>query len=132
MDLVEFIIVCEDSEPFRQPVDLERYPDYYDVVKTPMDFGTIKEKLAAGNYNSPLELCKDMRLVFCNARLYTPNKRSRIYSMVLRLSALVEEKLKVILSDYKNAQRSKSKSGESGNMKRAGAKEGQNTRNSLR
>ncbi|XP_040194940.1 bromodomain and WD repeat-containing protein 1-like isoform X5 [Rana temporaria] len=131
MDLVEFIIVCEDSEPFRQPVDLERYPDYYDVVKTPMDFGTIKEKMAAGNYNSPLELCKDMRLVFCNARLYTPNKRSRIYSMVLRLSALVEEKLKVILSDYKHAQRSKIRSGESGNMKRVGAKLGRYARHSL-
>lgn len=54
------------------------------MVKTPMDFGTIKEKMAAGNYNSPLELCKDMRLVFCNARLYTPNKRSRVSAADLK------------------------------------------------
>ncbi|KAM9319596.1 bromodomain and WD repeat-containing protein 1 [Gastrophryne carolinensis] len=103
MDLVDFIIECEDSEPFREPVDREQYPDYHDVVKTPMDFGTIKEKVSAGNYSSPLEFCKDMRLVFSNAKLYTPNKRSRIYSMVLRLSALVEEKVKVLLSNYKTA-----------------------------
>nr|DBA34530.1 TPA: hypothetical protein GDO54_002081 [Pyxicephalus adspersus] len=132
MDLVEFVIVREDSEPFREPVDLERYPDYYDVVKTPMDFGTIKEKLSAGNYSNPLEFCKDVRLVFSNAKVYTPNKRSRIYSMVLRLSALVEERLKVILSDYKIAQKSKGKPEESGSMKKSGAKEGQWINGSLR
>ncbi|XP_075053356.1 bromodomain and WD repeat-containing protein 1 isoform X1 [Mixophyes fleayi] len=104
--LVDFVIDCEDSQPFREPVDLELYPDYKNIIKTPMDFGTIKERFAAGNYSSPLELCKDMRLVFSNAKLYTPNKRSRIYSMVLRLSALVEEKMKVILSDYKAEKKS--------------------------
>ncbi|XP_063812654.1 bromodomain and WD repeat-containing protein 1 isoform X2 [Pseudophryne corroboree] len=77
MKLVDFIIECEDSEPFREPVDLDQYPDYEIIIKTPMDFGTIKEKLSARNYRSPLELCEDMRLVFSNARLYTPNKKSR-------------------------------------------------------
>lgn len=34
---------------FHEPVDAEKLeiPDYYDVVSTPMDFGTIKNKLSA-------------------------------------------------------------------------------------
>ncbi|XP_056415651.1 bromodomain and WD repeat-containing protein 1 [Hyla sarda] len=105
MDLVDFLIDCEDSEPFREMVDSEQFPDYKDIIKTPMDFGTIKETLSAEGYSSPYDLCNDMRLVFSNAKLYTPNKKSRIYGMVLRLSALMEERMKGILFEYKAAQK---------------------------
>ncbi|XP_044141837.1 LOW QUALITY PROTEIN: bromodomain and WD repeat-containing protein 1-like [Bufo gargarizans] len=130
MDLVDFIIDCEDSEPFREPVDLEQFPDYKDIIETPMDFGTIKETLAAENYSSPYDLCGDMRLVFFNAKLYTPNKKSRIYGMVLRLSALVEERMKGILSDYKAAQKSHTSPKDCRVVKRAHVKEMQRERRS--
>nr|ACG69450.1 bromodomain and WD repeat-containing protein 1 (predicted) [Otolemur garnettii] len=104
-ELVNLIFQCEDSEPFRQPVDLVEYPDYRDIIDTPMDFGTVRETLDAGNYDSPLEFCKDIRLIFSNAKAYTPNKRSKIYSMTLRLSALFEEKMKKITSDFKIGQK---------------------------
>ncbi|XP_058152229.1 bromodomain and WD repeat-containing protein 1 isoform X2 [Dasypus novemcinctus] len=104
-ELVTLIFQCEDSEPFRQPVDLVDYPDYRDIIDTPMDFGTVRETLEAGNYDSPLEFCKDIRLIFSNAKAYTPNKRSKIYSMTLRLSALFEEKMKKISSDFKIGQK---------------------------
>ncbi|XP_060054692.1 bromodomain and WD repeat-containing protein 1 isoform X1 [Erinaceus europaeus] len=104
-ELVSLIFQCEDSEPFRQPVDLVEYPDYRDIIDTPMDLGTVRETLEAGNYDSPLEFCKDIRLIFSNAKAYTPNKRSKIYSMTLRLSALFEEKMKKISSDFKIRQK---------------------------
>ncbi|KAM5333728.1 bromodomain and WD repeat-containing protein 1 isoform 2-T2 [Glossophaga mutica] len=104
-ELVNLIFQCEDSEPFRQPVDLVEYPDYRDIIDTPMDFGTVRETLEAENYDSPLEFCKDIRLIFSNAKAYTPNKRSKIYSMTLRLSALFEEKMKKISSDFKLGQK---------------------------
>ncbi|XP_042543164.1 bromodomain and WD repeat-containing protein 1 isoform X1 [Dipodomys spectabilis] len=104
-ELVNLIFQCEDSEPFRQPVDLVEYPDYRDIIDTPMDFGTVRETLEAGNYDNPSEFCKDVRLVFSNAKAYTPNKRSKIYSMTLRLSALFEEKMKKISSDFKIGQK---------------------------
>ncbi|KAH0622101.1 hypothetical protein JD844_024090 [Phrynosoma platyrhinos] len=84
-ELLNLIFQCEDSEPFRQPVDLLEYPDYRDIIDTPMDFATVRETLEAGNYESPMELCKDVRLIFSNSKVYTPCKRSRIYSMSLRL-----------------------------------------------
>uniref|UniRef100_A0A8B9Q1X5 Bromodomain and WD repeat domain containing 3 n=1 Tax=Apteryx owenii TaxID=8824 RepID=A0A8B9Q1X5_APTOW len=101
--LLNLIYEREDSEPFRQPVDLFSYPDYRDIVDTPMDFSTVKETLEAGNYTSPLEFYKDIRLIFCNSKAYTPNKKSRIYSMTLRLSALFENHMKNIISEYKSA-----------------------------
>ncbi|KAI4900691.1 hypothetical protein NFI96_033776, partial [Prochilodus magdalenae] len=103
-ELLELIFQCEDSEPFRQPVDLEDYPDYLDIVDTPMDFGTVLNTLLAGEYESPMDLCKDVRLIFSNSKAYTPSKKSRIYSMSLRLSALFEEHISSILADFKAAQ----------------------------
>ncbi|XP_048361765.1 PH-interacting protein [Sphaerodactylus townsendi] len=104
-ELLNLIFQCEDSEPFRQPVDLLEYPDYRDIIDTPMDFATVRETLEVGNYESPMELCKDVRLIFSNSKVYTPCKRSRIYSMSLRLSAFFEEHISSILSDYKTALR---------------------------
>ncbi|XP_071268512.1 PH-interacting protein isoform X3 [Salvelinus alpinus] len=100
-NLLDLLFQCEDSEPFRQPVHLEQYPDYLDIVETPMDFGTVRSMLSAGEYTSPLELCQDVRLIFSNSKAYTPSKKSRIYSMSLRLSALFEEHVSSILADYK-------------------------------
>uniref|UniRef100_A0A8C6P815 Bromodomain and WD repeat domain containing 1 n=1 Tax=Nothobranchius furzeri TaxID=105023 RepID=A0A8C6P815_NOTFU len=104
--LINYIFDCEDSEPFRQPVDPENYPDYFDIIHTPMDFGTVKRTLEEDGYENPVELCKDTRLIFVNAKAYTPNKRSKIYSMTLRLSAFFEDKIRNIISEYKTAIKS--------------------------
>uniref|UniRef100_A0A8C4HYM9 PH-interacting protein n=1 Tax=Dicentrarchus labrax TaxID=13489 RepID=A0A8C4HYM9_DICLA len=100
-ELLDLIFQCEDSEPFREPVDLQEYPDYLQIVESPMDFGTVLNTLTEGKYQSPIELCKDVRLIFSNSKAYTPSKKSRIYSMSLRLSALFEEHVSSILADYK-------------------------------
>ncbi|KAM3861557.1 LOW QUALITY PROTEIN: PH-interacting protein [Diretmus argenteus] len=100
-ELLDLIFQCEDSEPFREPVDLQEYPDYLEIVDSPMDFGTVLNTLTEGKYQSPIELCEDIRLIFSNSKAYTPSKKSRIYSMSLRLSALFEEHVSSILADYK-------------------------------
>ncbi|XP_077421663.1 bromodomain and WD repeat-containing protein 3 isoform X2 [Vanacampus margaritifer] len=105
-NLLNYILECEDSEPFRQPVDPQNYPDYHDIIDTPMDFGTVRRTLEEERYENPIELCKDTRLIFANAKAYTPNKRSKIYSMTLRLSAFFEEQIRTIISDYKTAVKS--------------------------
>uniref|UniRef100_A0A673CB81 Bromodomain and WD repeat domain containing 1 n=1 Tax=Sphaeramia orbicularis TaxID=375764 RepID=A0A673CB81_9TELE len=105
-NLLNYIFECEDSEPFRQPVDPQNYPDYHGIIDTPMDFGTVKRTLEEDHYENPTELCKDTRLIFANAKAYTPNKRSKIYSMTLRLSAFFEEQIRTIISEYKTAIKS--------------------------
>ena len=51
---------------FAEPVNAEslNIPDYYTIVKNPMDFGTITTKLKEMRYNNITEL------VFSNCRLY--------------------------------------------------------------
>uniref|UniRef100_A0A8C4GYG8 Bromodomain and WD repeat domain containing 1 n=1 Tax=Dicentrarchus labrax TaxID=13489 RepID=A0A8C4GYG8_DICLA len=105
-NLLNYIFECEDSEPFRQPVDPQNYPDYHGIIDTPMDFGSVKKTLGEDRYENPIELCKDTRLIFANAKAYTPNKRSKIYSMTLRLSAFFEEQIRTIISEYKTAVKS--------------------------
>jgi hypothetical protein len=45
-------------------------PDYFDIVKSPMDLGTIRQHLEANEYVEPRVLAADVRLVFHNAMLY--------------------------------------------------------------
>ncbi|KAG8450198.1 hypothetical protein GDO86_002729 [Hymenochirus boettgeri] len=119
LDLINHVLECEDSEPFREPVDLGEYSDYLDVVETPIDFGTIKEALDEGQYSSPVDLHKHMRLVFSNAKLYTPDKKSKIYNMAVRLSSFVDLKMDRIISDYKAAlSLSKNRGRDANNSKR--------------
>eukprot|EP00903_Cladosiphon_okamuranus_P006640 g6484.t1 len=59
---------------FNQPVMASEYPDYHQIVSTPMDLGTIQENIRKGAYPS-LEACaKDVRTVWTNAYLYNPAK----------------------------------------------------------
>ncbi|GJN26420.1 hypothetical protein PR202_gb14348 [Eleusine coracana subsp. coracana] len=59
---------------FNAPVDVERLGlhDYHTVIKSPMDLGTVKEKLAAGRYASHGDFAADVRLTFSNALRYNP------------------------------------------------------------
>lgn len=48
---------------FDRPVDAAIVPDYYKVVKTPMDLGTILVKLNGAEYTRPSEFATDVRQV---------------------------------------------------------------------
>ncbi|TNM85061.1 hypothetical protein fugu_009239 [Takifugu bimaculatus] len=102
-ELLRRMIASPDSQPFRQPVDLFEYPDYRDIIDTPMDLGTVSETLYESNYENPMEFAKDIRLIFSNSKAYTPNKKSQIYAMTLSLSAFFEKNIISIISDYKSA-----------------------------
>ncbi|TFK72282.1 hypothetical protein BDN72DRAFT_816254 [Pluteus cervinus] len=57
---------------FLQPVDLSLVPTYMDVVKRPMDFGTMTTKVDRGKYRSLEEFASDFKLVTENAKLFNP------------------------------------------------------------
>ncbi len=46
--------------------------DYYDIIKVPMDLGTIKRKLENKQYATPDELRDDVRLICENCFKYNP------------------------------------------------------------
>ncbi|KAF4385797.1 hypothetical protein F8388_010353 [Cannabis sativa] len=59
---------------FNNPVDVVsmNIPDYFTVIKHPMDLGTINSKIASGSYSNPMEFYADVRLTFTNAMTYNP------------------------------------------------------------
>lgn len=69
-----------ESIPFRNEVDpiRECVPDYFDIIKQPMDLSKIKDKLDNGMYSDPWEYVDDVWLMFDNAWLYN-RKTSRVY-----------------------------------------------------
>lgn len=103
-ELVDAIIASDDSEPFRVAVDPEMYPEYYQTIDNPMDLAQVKEKLDFEQYANPLEFHEDMKLMFSNSRTFNTNKRSRIYAMTLRLSAMYEDRIKLVLEDWKDSK----------------------------
>jgi hypothetical protein len=57
---------------FFEPVDSIKLniPDYHNIIKRPMDLGTIKNNLNAGNFENPEEFVRDLMLIFDNCILY--------------------------------------------------------------
>ena len=47
-----------------------RIPDYPTIVKNPMDFQTIRQKLKEHKYARIQDFMDDMELVFYNCRMY--------------------------------------------------------------
>merc|ERR1719336_487924 len=60
--------------PFYKPVDTEQLDlhDYKQVIKKPMDLGSVKGKMESREYRSPAEFAIDMRLIFTNCYKYNP------------------------------------------------------------
>ncbi|XP_014641418.1 PREDICTED: bromodomain adjacent to zinc finger domain protein 2B isoform X13 [Ceratotherium simum simum] len=60
----------EDAWPFLLPVNLKLVPGYKKVIKKPMDFSTIREKLSSGQYPNLETFALDVKLVFDNCETF--------------------------------------------------------------
>uniref|UniRef100_A0A7M5VDT5 histone acetyltransferase n=1 Tax=Clytia hemisphaerica TaxID=252671 RepID=A0A7M5VDT5_9CNID len=80
-----------ESGPFLTPVNPDQLgiPDYFHIVKNPMDLSTIKSKLDNGDYKDPWGFCDDMRLMFENAWLYN-KKTTKVYKYCSKLYDIFE------------------------------------------
>ncbi|XP_059153542.1 bromodomain-containing protein 3-like isoform X2 [Physella acuta] len=60
--------------PFLKPVDAEGLGlhDYYDIIKKPMDLGTVKKKMEDREYRSASDFAEDVRQIFQNCYRYNP------------------------------------------------------------
>lgn len=76
--LLDEVCKNENSWPFLRPVSRHEVPDYYKVIKNPMDLAKIKSKLNTGRYSTNVEVMKDIQLIFENCDLYNQND-SEIY-----------------------------------------------------
>lgn len=59
---------------FTKPVDIEDVPDYYDIIKKPMDLSTMMSKIDLHQYQSVKEFMEDIDQICLNALEYNPDK----------------------------------------------------------
>ncbi|KAG2317062.1 hypothetical protein Bca52824_020184 [Brassica carinata] len=73
LTVVKKIMKMEAADPFNVPVDPEALgiPDYFDIIKTPMDFGTVCSNLEKGNiYMNSEDVYKDVQYIWNNCSKY--------------------------------------------------------------
>ncbi|KAG8370749.1 hypothetical protein BUALT_Bualt13G0015900 [Buddleja alternifolia] len=76
--LVKATFEHADSWPFKEPVDARDVPDYYDIIKDPMDLKTLSKRVESEQYYVTFEMfVADVRRMFSNARTY--NSPETIY-----------------------------------------------------
>lgn len=78
-ELVKELMHQEDAWPFLKPVTKKEALDYFDIVKNPMDFARIRNKINRFEYDAAREIIADIRLIFSNCALY--NQPATIVAM---------------------------------------------------
>ena len=53
---------------FMEKPSRKDYPDYYEVIATPIDMNTISDRIKQGYYAGEEDFLADMRLMFKNCR----------------------------------------------------------------
>ncbi|KAL2245682.1 transcription factor GTE4 isoform X1 [Sesamum indicum] len=99
--LLERLMKHKHGWVFNKPVDAVGLGlhDYFEIIRNPMDLGTVKDRLTQNWYKSPLEFAEDVRLTFRNAMTYNP-KEQDVYVMAEQLSKVFEDKWTLIEADY--------------------------------
>lgn len=102
---VEFLRRCERimsllkthdcAEWFMEPVDPQclGIPDYFEVIKEPMDFSKVEKRLRSGYYKNSDDFDNDIRKIWNNATTYN-HPKTEIYGMTLRISSYFEKLVK--------------------------------------
>lgn len=82
------------ARPFHYPVDSValNIPDYYQLVRFPMDMTTIKKRLVNGWYRKAEECVQDFNLMFSNCFLY-----NGVHTTVYQAAQRLEEELRLRL-----------------------------------
>ncbi|KAL4230237.1 Transcription initiation factor TFIID subunit 1 [Mactra antiquata] len=63
-----------NTHPFLYPVSTKNVPDYFKIIKEPMDLQTIRENLRAKKYKSREDFLLDVNLIMKNSTLYNGPK----------------------------------------------------------
>ncbi|XP_031498788.1 uncharacterized protein LOC116263264 isoform X2 [Nymphaea colorata] len=96
------LIYCRNiHEIFAEPVDAEEVEGYYEIIKEPMDFATMRAKLQEGMYATLEQFERDVFLIFSNAMNF--NSTSTIYYRQARaIQELAKKTLHRLKTDPEN------------------------------
>jgi len=97
--LQDYISVHPSAVPFCRPVNATalKLLDYHDIIKKPMDLGTIISQCYLGEYREFSEIVADTELVFTNAMLFNP-KGHIVHTMASDLLQYTKEQLEILVA----------------------------------
>jgi len=98
---------------FNSPVDPVELglPDYFEVIKQPMDLGTIRKKLENGCYHSLDDFHNHVQITFDNAMLYNP-EGSVVYNMASEMKTKFLQDYDILLKQLNAEEDAKRRNGE--------------------
>ncbi|MES1915844.1 MAG: hypothetical protein MHM6MM_007736 [Cercozoa sp. M6MM] len=105
LEVVTELAEKENAVWFREPVDPEALgiPNYFDVVKKPMDLQTLAERLKAQHYDNIPAFLEEGRLVWSNAVAFN-GENSACGIDALLLSREFEERVREIEAEAERCQ----------------------------
>ena len=87
--ILEQMIADNSSWPFKEPVGPEVAPDYYEIIRDPIDLRTMQERVNSGFYDTIAKFVEDVERIFRNCKIY--NKRDTVYyKMAEKLEAVIK------------------------------------------
>eukprot|EP00970_Alexandrium_tamarense_P019523 scaffold14148_cov172-Alexandrium_tamarense.AAC.1 len=94
---------------FAVPVDpiLHHVPNYFDVIKHPMDLGTIQAKLDTLECDTPEEFIRLVRLVFQNAVTFNTMPDNFVHIAARNLLAIFNQKIRAVEDVLDNSDTTK-------------------------
>lgn len=111
-DADPFIVDCyhvwksvNDSKialPFRKPVTTRDAPEYFEVVKHPMDLSTVRKHLEDGTIATPEDFYSEMLLICSNAVLFN-DAESDLYELAQELRQMIRKAVKPVLKSWRAA-----------------------------
>lgn len=72
--------------------------DYPEIVKNPMDLGTVKSQLLAGKYKTYEEVFNDIQLIWDNCKLY-----NAVGSPIHKICEIMEKSAKSKVAKFRAA-----------------------------
>ncbi|KAK4361269.1 hypothetical protein RND71_020221 [Anisodus tanguticus] len=102
-NILKTLMAHPSGWPFLVPVDPVQYniPDYFTIIRKPMDLGTVKAKLDGNVYFDVDEFSADVRLTFANAMKYNPPNND-FHLMAKRLDAMFNQRWKLLEGKWKS------------------------------
>ena len=93
------------SEPFREPVSEIHYPEYHRLIATPIDLSSVRESLLIGEYQTPVDLQKDVALMFRNSKQFNTDSKSKILTITAKLEAWFDKRMSRLLHEWRRTKR---------------------------
>ncbi|KAK0101512.1 hypothetical protein ONS95_006679 [Cadophora gregata] len=88
----------EISGSFQRVVSKRALPDYYEIIKEPVAFSTLRAKISKKQYNNFKEYIRDFALICHNAQVYN-RPSALVYNDAVALRSLFKAELQKIVDD---------------------------------